>query len=267
MAEPYVIRVSSQKGGVGKSIVAINFATALKTMGFKVLLVDSDFSNPSISVYLGLEDANLGYKEVFLGKVDPIRAIIPHVGTGLSVLPGTISAKQFVPNKSEVERLIPKIRALNYDFIVIDTQPGYLAPEVLRMYDEALVVTTPEMSSLLAAIKLAHVYNREKLKHNLVVNRVRNKKYELSIGEIEEIYESKVRAVLPEDEIVPVSVAQHIAAYTISRSAQFSKKVGTMARLYTGKPQPNGKGTKEKQQETAGLIAFLMRLFGMGQKP
>ncbi len=263
MAEPYIIRISSQKGGVGKSIVAINFATSLKALGHKVLLIDSDFSNPSISVYLGLEDANIGYKEVFMGRVDPVRAIIPHSATGLSILPGTISARQFVPNRREVDALIPKIKRLNYDFIIVDTQPGYLAPEVLKMYGEALIVTTPEMSSLLAAIKLAHVYNKEQLRHNLVVNRVRNRKYELSISEIEEIYENRVVSVLPEDEIVPLSVADHIPAYSMNRRAQFSRAIGSMSRIYSGKAAGSVAEKQGRDAEGGGLLAFLRRLLGL----
>jgi len=258
VADPYIIRISSQKGGVGKSIVAINFATALKSMGYKALLIDSDFSNPSIGVYLGLEDVNLGYKEIFFGKADPVRAIIPYNTTGLSILPGTISAKQFVPNRVEVERLIPKLRKLNYDFIIIDTQPGYLVPELLGLYDEAMIITTPEMSSLLAGIKLAHVYDSKKLKHSLVVNRVKNKRYELSVSEIEEIYENRVSGVLPEDEVVPLSVADHIPAYTMNRRAQFSRSISSMSNLYTGRAHGE---SPERAEVSGGFLSFLRRLF------
>ncbi len=263
MAGPYIIRVSSQKGGVGKSIVAINFATALKSLGYKVLLIDSDFSNPSIGVYLGLEDVNLGYKEVFLGKADPVRTIIPHRTTGLSILPGTISAKQFVPNRGEVERLIPKLRKLNYDFIIIDTQPGYLAPELLGLYDEAIIITTPEMSSLLAGIKLAHVYDDKKLKHALVVNRVKNKRYELSMSEIEEIYENRISGVLPEDEIVPLSVADHVPAYTMNKRSQFSKAIMSMARLYSGRSDAQEEDNKAARSSGGGFLSFIRRILGM----
>ena len=261
MTEPYIIRISSQKGGVGKSIVAINFSTALKALGYKVLLVDSDFSNPSIGVYLGLEDVNIGYKEVFLGRADPVRAIVPHRTTGLSILPGTISSKQFVPNRAEVARIIPKMRKLNYDFVVIDTQPGYLVPELLGLYDEAMIITTPEMSSLLAGIKLAHVYNDKKLKHGLVVNRVRNKKYELSISEIEEVYENRVSGVLPEDEAVPLSVAQHVPTYTMNKRSQFSRAIASMARLYTGRAQVEEVEEALPHSGGGGILAFLKRIF------
>lgn len=259
MAEPYIIRISSQKGGVGKSIVAINFATVLKTLGYKVLLIDSDFSNPSIGVYMGLEDVNIGYKEVFLGKTDPLMAIIPHRTTGLSILPGTISAKQFIPSKAEVTRLIPKIRKLNYDFIIVDTQPGYMVPALFDLYDEAIIVTTPDMSSLLAGIKLAHGYNDKKLKHGLVVNRVRNKRYELSISEIEEIYENKVSGVLPEDDAVPLSIAQHVPTYTMDRRAQFSKAISSMARLYTGRSSVEV--VEIASRSSGGFWDFLRKLF------
>ena len=40
MGKPYLIRISSQKGGVGKTVVAVNFAAALQQMGKSVSAYD-----------------------------------------------------------------------------------------------------------------------------------------------------------------------------------------------------------------------------------
>src|SRR5208282_3013229 len=118
--------------------------------------------------------------------------------TGLGVLPGVITTKGFTPTKTQLDGIAPKLKKLNYDFIIVDTQPGSDMPEFFDAYDAAIIVTTPDMSSCLSAVKLAQIYDKWKIKHNLVVNRIRNKRYEISTPEIEEIYENRVGAALPE---------------------------------------------------------------------
>ena len=60
MEKPYLIRLSSTKGGVGKSVIAVNLAAALQMYGFKTLVVDMDTINPCVGLYLGIQDSSTG---------------------------------------------------------------------------------------------------------------------------------------------------------------------------------------------------------------
>src|ERR1044072_5959380 len=64
-----IIAVSSGKGGVGKSTVAVNLAVALATDGAKVGLMDADVYGPNVPMMLGT-----GYDqpEIENGKLVPI---------------------------------------------------------------------------------------------------------------------------------------------------------------------------------------------------
>lgn len=258
-----MLRISSQKGGVGKTVISVNLAVALRLMGYKVLLIDTDLSNPGVGFYLGLDDVNIGSREVMSGKVSPSKAIISHVPSGLDVLPAVVSGKTSMPTPEQLKRILSLVNDLNYDFVIVDTAPGFFLPDAAKFYHEALIITTPEMSSCVSSIRLSQVYDKSNLKHKMALNRVRNKKYEMNADEVEEAYGDPVYALFPEDEIVPLSIAEHIPAYIIDRRSQFSRAVEQLANKYGGRLKPEY--VSKYPGKSGGIIAFLKRLFGIGR--
>ncbi|MCW6160446.1 MAG: P-loop NTPase [Candidatus Micrarchaeales archaeon] len=249
----YVIRVSSQKGGVGKTTIAVNLACALSDMGYKTLLIDTDVSNPSVGFHLGLEEVNIGFTEFLTGKVSANRAILKYSTTGLHALPGTIHGVIPPEFKDEIfVHLKDKVDKLNYDFVVLDTAPGEIERAVIKgmdtFVDHAIIVTTPELSSVTAGMRLAAMYDKHGIDNDIVVNRLRNKSYEVQIDEIEESYGKKELAVFPEDDSVPESIAMHIPVVIYNRQARFSKIAAKLAATYKhkGAVQPSEKQTQKR---------------------
>ncbi|MGC8538211.1 MAG: ParA family protein [Candidatus Micrarchaeia archaeon] len=144
MGSPYMLRISSQKGGVGKTTIATNLASAIRLMGYKVLLIDGDFVNPSVGFQLGLEDINVGVRAVFRGRAKIPNAIAVHEPTGLHVLPGEITNRTFSPTDAEQNRIAEALHMTSYDFVIVDTSPGYTPEALLKHYDEAIIITSPE---------------------------------------------------------------------------------------------------------------------------
>ena len=235
MKKSYVIRVCSTKGGVGKTTVAINLATALQLRGYNVLLIDSDSINPCVGLYMGLQDVNTGIFDVIKGRIDIKRAIIPHPVTGLHVLPGNAGYEGNAYTKIQISRFFSKLRSGDYDFIVVDTQPGIIFQDNFRNYEEGLIVVWPFEASCLSALKMSRQYTRGDLKTSIVVNMVRGKRYELSLREIEELSEAHVIAVLPEDEKVAVNTAEHIPVYIYDKRTKFSRSIAELADVYTSR--------------------------------
>lgn len=249
----FVIRVSSQKGGVGKTTIAVNLACALSDMGYKTLLIDTDVSNPSVGFHLGLEEVNIGFTEFLTGKVSANRAILKYSTTGLHALPGTIHGVIPPEFKDEIfVHLKDKVDKLNYDFIILDTAPGEMERAVIKgmdtFVDHAIIVTTLELSSVTAGMRLAALYDKHGIDNDVVINRFRNKPYEVSVDEIEESYGKKALVVFPEDESVPESIAMHIPVVIYDRQARFSKIAARLAASYKhkGAVQPSEKRVQRK---------------------
>ncbi len=255
--QPYIIRVSSQKGGVGKTTISVNLAIALQYTGYDTLLVDSDTTNPSVGFHLGLEKANAGYKQLVEGRNDVRNSISTHAASGLHVIPGVISARQFLPTASREVALLSKLKKTNYRFVVYDTEPGYKIST--KGFDEALLVSTPDMPSCSSIIRLSREFDVMQTKHNLLLNRIRNRNYEIHAREIEDMYDRKVLSKIPESEIVPLSIEEKIPAFMLNRRSQFSREIGALVNYYTLGVEPR----KDLIHGTSGLGLFsrLLRFF------
>ncbi|MGC8710600.1 MAG: P-loop NTPase [Candidatus Micrarchaeia archaeon] len=229
----YKIRISSQKGGVGKTTVAVNLAVALQLKGYRTLLLDADTTNPSVGFHLGMEGANVGLKEL-MKKERLLKDVISiHGPTGLHTICGTINSKPFAMNESNSKVIYEKIKNTNYSFLIVDTEPGYTTDYVAQIYDEALLITTPETPAVASIVRLSHSFDQIHLKHHMLINKMGRHRYELHPREIEETYGGKAVGILPEDEIVPISISEHIPAYVLSKRAKFSQSISDLADYYS----------------------------------
>ena len=144
-----VIAVSSAKGGVGKSTVAVNLALALRDRGKRVALLDADVYGPSIPIMLGVEARPRPSGK----KMSPIRR------HGVALM----SMGFFLDDRSPVIWRGPMVMGLirqfledvewgDQDILVVDMPPGTgdaaLTLAQLVEIDGAVIVTTPQEVAL-----------------------------------------------------------------------------------------------------------------------
>jgi flagellar biosynthesis protein FlhG len=153
-ASPYVITVTSGKGGVGKSTVALNLAIHLGGLGTRVLLVDADANLANLDVMLGIApEFRLGH--VLRGDRD-IEDVLVEPFPGLRLLPGSSGEAGYPAASAGRQReFMADLIAMEdrSDYIVIDTSAG-LTPEVIGFAtsaNETVVVTTPEPTAIVDA--------------------------------------------------------------------------------------------------------------------
>ena len=256
----YAILTASQKGGVGKSIVSLNIAAALRLAGYDVLLMDTDVANPSIGPLLGMRDVGGGYTEIVKGKLKFEDAQVVSQPAGFYVLPagGNGEAQNFT--NDDLNSFFAKALKQNFDFIVIDTPPGAFMDGILKNFNESLIITTPEETSVYGAQRLSQTYNKYHLTHKLVINRVREDKFELDESRIEQLYGDIAYGMLPEDRIVQESEVKHVPAYLLNRKSLFSLSIDYLCRPYMLKMQ----GSEEQQQPMpSGGLTDVKRFFGL----
>lgn len=230
--KPYIIRVSSYKGGVGKTTIAVNLAVALQRRGYSTLIMDVDTTNPSVGIHLGMSNANIGAREFMSGKATMEQATSIHGATGLKVICGALKEPSYFPKPEWVSHGYGQLEKSRYQFIILDSAPGFTPIQLTKFVDEAIIVSTPDMPSLTSAVKLEDFYNKHHMKHKLIVNRTDDKRYEVHPKEIREIYEGGILGFLPEDEIVPKSIGTHIPAILLSKRALFSRALLEVAEGY-----------------------------------
>ena len=152
------ILVLSNKGGVGKSSVAVNLACALSENGFKVGILDADLHGPSVAKMLGFEGERL------------------HIGSD-GIMPVTVSSNltavsmaSLIENSDApliwrgplkimaLKQFLGEVQWNNLDYLIIDSPPGtgdeplsicQLIPEL----DGGIIVTTPQEIALLDSRK------------------------------------------------------------------------------------------------------------------
>jgi len=167
MVNPKFWCITSGKGGVGKTSLAVNLAFALAHQGRRVLLVDGDLGLANVDVLLGLEiKANV--QDILDLGADPLATVVS-VHPGLGILPASSGVPEMANLGPEDQGLLQEalqVIAAPFDWVLVDTGAG-LGPAVLwfnRIAAHSLVVVTPDPTALTdayALIKvLAHTYQR-----------------------------------------------------------------------------------------------------------
>jgi flagellar biosynthesis protein FlhG len=173
-----VITVTSGKGGVGKSSVALNMAIAMSRRGRRVLIIDTDFGFSNIDVMLGVS-TRYDLLDVIKRDID-IRDIIEPGLEGVQFISGGSGVYELTQLDAEqVTRMIANLKRLEdvADTIIFDTGAG-VSDNMLRLIyasNESLLVTTPEPTAVVDAYALIKIMSeRGSARVRLVINKAAN---------------------------------------------------------------------------------------------
>lgn len=173
------IAVSSGKGGVGKTTLAVNLGIALARLGKRVCVIDGDLGTANVDVLLNLATPyNLAH--VIHGEKHMLEVVVEGP-EGMIVLPGGSGLQELtVLSESKFNALLRQFQQLEAyaDVILIDTGTG-LSPNVTKFImasDEAILITTPEPHAITDCYALIKVLasGGSSTPLHLVINRVQS---------------------------------------------------------------------------------------------
>lgn len=191
-ADTRVIAVTSGKGGVGKTTIAVNLAILLAEQGRRVLVVDADLGLANVDVMLGLESTrHIGHLLSCGFEPEDVAAVGP---SGIRVISGGSGLKELAEaGSSERCALLEKLRAYyaGFEYVIVDTSPGIRDDVVdfLADADDLLLVTTPEPTSLRDSYALIKTLDRRvpDLDVRLVINLASSEEAERSVAVLNEV--------------------------------------------------------------------------------
>jgi flagellar biosynthesis protein FlhG len=265
-----IITVTSGKGGVGKSNFTLNFALALQSHGYKVMIFDADIGLANIDVLMGVTPKyNLFH---LVKRQKTIWEIIYKGYNDVQFISGGSGFSDLLRlSEADLEHFTQQINELNgyVDFILFDTGAG-LSKETLKFIvsaHETIVVTTPEPTAITdayAIIKMVHGMNY-KVPFNLVVNRVS----ELNEGnrtaeKISLVAKQFLKLEIPllgyidEDPYVQKAVRKQVPFSIAFPNCSASKSISKMALAFAT-------GEKPVDEEHSGVKGFLNRMLKLAR--
>ncbi len=203
-----IIVVTSGKGGVGKTTITANLGLHLASKNYRVCLIDMDIGLNNLDVVLNL-DRRVVYSmiDVIEHKCRLKEALVQDENFPLLYLLSSGGLNQnLMVQISQIKALVKEMYGM-FDFILIDCPAGIDAgfKRAVSLADEALVVTTPHLSSLRDADKVITILSSYNItSKRFVINRARGDliqdKIMFDVHDIGRTLGIEFGGVIPEDD-------------------------------------------------------------------
>ena len=157
-----IIAIASGKGGVGKSTFAVNFAVALKKLGYQVGILDADIYGPSVPRMMGISGRPQANEEKKLIPLESYGIKCMSIGFLVGVDTPTIWRGPMV--MKALEQMFNGVEWGILDYLIIDLPPGtgdaQLTLAQSSKISGAIIVSTPQDVALIDARKGINMFNR-----------------------------------------------------------------------------------------------------------
>lgn len=268
-----VITITSGKGGVGKSNLAINLAISLSRLGKKVIVLDADFGLANIEVMLGIRPQYNLSDLMFRGR--SLSEIITKGPENVGFISGGSGIREMTSlTREQLINLSARLSELDRqaDVVIIDTGAG-ISENVMEFVissAEVFLIATPEPTSITDAYALLKTLNhqpeftREHCHIKLIANKVNNEKNGKELFEKLSVVADKFLNIsleymgaIPSDTNMSKAVMKQQPLTIAYPNSQAARAIDDMARSITA-PQDETL-VKSKRKGLAGIFSETLK--------
>ena len=190
------ISFHSYKGGTGKTNISGNLACYLASKGYRVGLVDTDFSGPGIHTLFSLKTTKT-LVDYLQDKASVEDIVYKQEKGGPYIIPSNATEEDIVSFSKDPAQAKEKLHVLlrdfqsryNPDHIIFDCSPGLNRSSLLMMgiTDISIVVCTLDKQDIRGTYVISGVAQRLKSRPRILFNKLPKNKYEASKGTLEDL--------------------------------------------------------------------------------
>lgn len=271
MSSARIILICSGKGGVGKTTLTANLGIALARLGERTAVLDADFGLRNLDLLLGLENRIVYTAQDVLAETCRLeQAMVRHkLEPNLSLLPAGNPRMLEWLTPEDMTSIVAQLASAS-DYVLIDCPAGIEAgfKNAAAAAEEAIVITTPEVSAVRDADRVIGLLNTMAVKPvQLVLNRVRPRMMAsqdmLTVDDVTDILALPLLGLVLEDEQVIVSTNRGEPLTLQAGSSAAGQAYMNVARRLRGEEVPLIDPSKQRQGLRARLLNKIRRTTGL----
>ena len=236
-----LVCVLGPKGGTGKTLTATNLSVCLAQRGEKVALVDLDLQFGDVALCLGLPPEKTVYDLAQSPGVldwDKLQAFMALHSSGVHTLIAPRRPDQASAVGAELLREIYAILRQNYDWVVVDTPPGFTAEVITSIDHSTDIVMVGMLDSLSLKNTKLGLETLELMKYDpdriyLLLNRAHSR-VGISQSDVEAVLGRTPDIFIPSDREIPRTVNEGIPIVVARPQSEPAEAFGRLTTLLMG---------------------------------
>jgi len=240
-----LVCILGPKGGTGKTLTSTNLAVSLAQRGQSVALIDLDLQFGDVALCLGLPPEKTVYDLAQSPGAldwDKLQAFLAVHSSGVHTLIAPRRPDQASAVGAELLREIYSILRANFDWVVVDTPPGFTAEVITSIDNSTEIVMVGMLDSLSLKNTKLGLETLELMKYDpdkiyLLLNRAHSR-VGISQSDVEAVLGRTPDVFIPSDREIPRTVNEGIPIVVARPASEPAEAFGRLADVLLGEAVP-----------------------------